>query len=149
MKVYVGVRDQDGTAHVFVEADGQPRRRLDHIILHSPTGLEWGYGGSGPADCALSILADFLGEAPLLPAIVKRQFSHRHMPVIAGTKAWRLHQAFKYDVIARLGHDVPVGRPYVEGPVRDLLTMVEEWRLTEAEVTASVERILDARGDEH
>ena len=27
------------------------------IISHSPTGIEWGYGGSGPADLALNVLA--------------------------------------------------------------------------------------------
>jgi len=29
---------------------------LKHIVRHSPTGMEWGYGGSRPADTALSIL---------------------------------------------------------------------------------------------
>jgi hypothetical protein len=29
---------------------------------HSPTGFEWGYGGSGPAQLALAILADYLGN---------------------------------------------------------------------------------------
>jgi len=28
-------------------------------VLHSPTGFEWGYGGSGPADLALNILLLF------------------------------------------------------------------------------------------
>lgn len=30
---------------------------ITHIRHHSPDGFEWGYGGSGPADLALSILA--------------------------------------------------------------------------------------------
>lgn len=43
-------------------------RRVDHmaktnvqraLTLHSPTGFEWGYGGSGPADLALNILVRF------------------------------------------------------------------------------------------
>lgn len=29
---------------------------------HSPTGAEWGYGGSGPAQLALAILSDALGD---------------------------------------------------------------------------------------
>lgn len=37
---------------------------LQHRIRHSPTGLEWGYSGSGPADLALSILWDHLGKEP-------------------------------------------------------------------------------------
>lgn len=31
------------------------------ITRHSPDGFEWGYGGSGPADFALNILAAFVG----------------------------------------------------------------------------------------
>lgn len=30
--------------------------RVQHDVRHSPTGMEWGYGGSGPADCARSML---------------------------------------------------------------------------------------------
>lgn len=29
------------------------------LVRHSPTGLEWGYGGSGPADLALNILLKY------------------------------------------------------------------------------------------
>ena len=32
------------------------------IVYHSPTGFEWGYCGSGPADLALNILAIFLPD---------------------------------------------------------------------------------------
>ena len=39
--------------------------RLAHHVEHSPTGFCWGYGGSGPADLALSILWDFLGKRPV------------------------------------------------------------------------------------
>jgi len=35
--------------------------RLD-LVHHSPTGFEWGYNGSGPAQLALALLADALGE---------------------------------------------------------------------------------------
>lgn len=50
----------------------------EHVVRHSPTGIEWGYGGSGPADCARSILIHF-----------------------AGTElADRLYQRFKAEVIA-------------------------------------------------
>ena len=35
--------------------------RLD-LHNHSPTGFAWGYSGSGPAQLALAILADFLGN---------------------------------------------------------------------------------------
>lgn len=35
--------------------------RLD-LANHSPTGFAWGYEGSGPAQAALAILADYLGD---------------------------------------------------------------------------------------
>ncbi|MCI0540853.1 MAG: DUF6166 domain-containing protein [Verrucomicrobiales bacterium] len=38
--------------------------RLD-IRSHSPTGFEWGYDGSGPAQLALALLADALGNDEL------------------------------------------------------------------------------------
>lgn len=64
-------RDPDGSKHFNIEQS---------IILHSPTGMEWGYGGSGPADFALNILARFTD------------------PQTAGL----LHQAFKWKFIATL-----------------------------------------------
>ena len=36
-----------------------PRQELRN---HSPTGFEWGYSGSGPAQLALAILAEHLGN---------------------------------------------------------------------------------------
>jgi hypothetical protein len=38
---------------------------LQHVVRHSPTGFECGYGGSGPADLARSLLIDALGEEAL------------------------------------------------------------------------------------
>jgi hypothetical protein len=55
MKRYEGRRE--GYAAI-VTVDGRrlnPRRDLWN---HSPTGFEWGYAGSGPAQLALGILAD-------------------------------------------------------------------------------------------
>lgn len=37
------------------------------IRNHSPTGFAWGYGGSGPAQTALAILVDAIGEKRALP----------------------------------------------------------------------------------
>lgn len=81
-KMYFGRRDKDGRAKVF--ADDKPLKpRLD-LFNHSPTGFEWGYGGSGPAQLALAILADALGDDKL---------------------AVRLHQLFKWRIVARLERD--------------------------------------------
>lgn len=59
MKRYEGVRT--GRA-VDVTANGQPLDPRLELRNHSPTGFEWGYGGSGPAQLALAILADYLGD---------------------------------------------------------------------------------------
>lgn len=63
MKVYRGKRlgPAEKLSPVEVTVDGVP---LKHRVKHSPTGFEWGYLGSGPADLALSILWDFLGKEP-------------------------------------------------------------------------------------
>jgi len=38
-------------------ADYELPMRLD-LVNHSPSGFEWSYGGSGPAQLALTLLAD-------------------------------------------------------------------------------------------
>ena len=59
MKIYRGTRK--GSA-VDVTVDGRPLKpRLD-LWNHSPSGYEWGYSGSGPAQLALAILADHLND---------------------------------------------------------------------------------------
>lgn len=87
-KVYRGARTSDGTAVVSV--NGVP---LTHIVRHSPTGLEFGYGGSGPADTALSILCDFFGERPSKLDLDYGIFL-----------AARLYQFFKWDFVATADH---------------------------------------------
>ena len=54
--------------------------RLD-LVEHSPTGFNWGYGGSGPAQLAIAILADLTGDDLYSKA--------RYM-------------SFKWDVVAKL-----------------------------------------------
>ena len=78
MKRYQGSR----LNHVLsVTVDGEPLSpRLD-LQEHSPDSFEWGYGGSGPAQLALALLADALGDDDM---------------------AWSLHQDFKRDVVAIL-----------------------------------------------
>jgi hypothetical protein len=59
MKTYVGGRSLDGAV---VTVDGKrldPRYDLKRL---SPTGFEWTYEGAGPAQLALALLADHLGD---------------------------------------------------------------------------------------
>jgi hypothetical protein len=72
MKTYRGTRC--GSA-VAVTADGVPLKPHLDLWNHSPSGFEWGYSGSGPAQLALAILADHLsddGEAVILYQDFKR-----------------------------------------------------------------------------
>jgi hypothetical protein len=73
MKVYHGSRTEHGAA-VVVEEDGASRA-LDprhDLRSHSPTGFEWGYGGSGPAQLALALAADVLGDDDRAQAVYQR-----------------------------------------------------------------------------
>ncbi len=86
--VYRGERIPDpetGILETLVTvSDAQGIRALDprlDLRNHSPTGLEWGYSGSGPAQLALAILADLLNDDEL---------------------ANSLHQKFKFQVISGL-----------------------------------------------
>lgn len=50
------------------------------ICNHSPSGFNWGYGGSGPAQLALAILFDLTGDKEL---------------------SYALHQRFKRDFVSK------------------------------------------------
>jgi hypothetical protein len=61
-----------------ITVDG--REMVQTLVYHSPTGLEFGYGGSGPADTALNILA----------------------LVVSPKEANRLHQWFKEQMLLKI-----------------------------------------------
>jgi hypothetical protein len=67
--VYPGVAWPAGGRRVILieTPGGQLLGAVRHIIRHSPAGLNWGYGGSGPADTARSLLIDALGDAARCP----------------------------------------------------------------------------------
>lgn len=67
MKTYSGVRTDRGCAVTVTDSVTGPdgSRELDprfDLRTHSPTGFEWGYGGSGPAQLALALAADLLDD---------------------------------------------------------------------------------------
>lgn len=63
MKTYTGERTENGCT-VVVSEDGGCRALDPRFDLknHSPTGFEWGYAGSGPAQLALALAADVLRD---------------------------------------------------------------------------------------
>jgi hypothetical protein len=63
--VYRGFANKNAAGGRFILVEtvsGEPIGPLAHIVRHSPTGMTWGYGGSGPADLARSLLIDALGD---------------------------------------------------------------------------------------
>ena len=66
-----------------------------------------GYGGSGPADLALSILADYLGVgADRVPRVARNAWNYAS----ENPAHWRLHQEFKRDFIC--GRAINAGESY-------------------------------------
>lgn len=50
----------DGDVVLMRGADGAPMTNIPHkVLMHSPTGYEWGFNGKGPADLALNILLQY------------------------------------------------------------------------------------------
>jgi hypothetical protein len=67
---------------VLVTVDNAELPSRTDLRNHSPTGFEWGYEGSGPAQLALAILCDFLQD---------------------DQKALEYYQEFKRDIISPIG----------------------------------------------
>ncbi len=81
---YIGVRQDTGCTVLAIDDFARASRPLaprHDLANHSPDGFEWGHGGSGPAQLALALLADHLAD---------------------DDAALRLHQSFKWSVIAPL-----------------------------------------------
>lgn len=87
-KSYIGTRDAGGKVSVRIHYENGVEEVLNprfDLANHSPDGFEWGYGGSGPSQLALAILADAIDDATAL----------------------RLYQFFKWYEIAFFERDQP------------------------------------------
>ena len=106
------------------EVDGRTYElnpRLD-LANHSPSGFEWGYGGSGPSQTALAILADWFSDRSKITEAVSRYAATlvAFPDMTPGDRlALYLHEQFKADVIA----------PLRQHQVKILIdqTMIEAW----------------------
>jgi hypothetical protein len=80
MKLYRGIRTPEGCeAHIATDSGIRDLPMRNDVRNHSPDGANWGYNGSGPAQLALAILCDALGDVD---------------------RAQELYQAFKRRVVA-------------------------------------------------
>lgn len=89
MKTYQGIRTAENNAAQVWVLDDQGARPLDlepslKLRNHSPTGFEWGYGGSGPSQLALALLLDAV-EGQLNGAeFALANYQHFKSEVVAG-----------------------------------------------------------------
>lgn len=97
MKTYTGKRtgakDTSGETMVRVIENGDSRTlpaRLD-LRNHSPTGFNWGYAGSGPAQLALAIVADVTNDDGT--ALHTYMDFKRGMIAAMGKGDWRLTES--------------------------------------------------------
>ena len=81
MKTYQGKRSY---GQCYGTVNGRALDPRFDLRFHSPDGFEWGYGGSGPAQLALALLADHLQD---------------------NQRALALYQDFKWKVVAGLPRD--------------------------------------------
>jgi len=127
MKTYQGVRgdqtivvvfnDDEQDNKVYTGASESPlppilvimRRRHGHILdpgpsielwNHSPSGFNWGYGGSGAAQLALAILFDVTGDKDL---------------------SISLHQHFKWEYVSKWKGDWTIKEDEIKAWIRDII----------------------------
>jgi len=96
MKVYEGTVTP-GEMNWQVTVDGKRLNPRHDLRNHSPDGFAWGYGGSGPAQLALAILADCTDDET----------------------AQKYYQDFKFAVIGVLAQDK--GFELTEAEVKNVL----------------------------
>lgn len=87
-RFYKGTRDANDTCRVIIEGEfeGPDAKQLPlrQDIQNHSVSFEWGYGGSGPAQLALALLAHALGD---------------------DDRALALHQLYKEEVVQSLPHN--------------------------------------------
>jgi hypothetical protein len=111
MKTYSGYRQRNASGRptaftVIVHESGQPPRPLDlrHDLRHHSTEFNLGYGGSGPAQLALVLAADVLGD---------------------DETAQDVYQRLKFRVVGRLPED---GWSLTEDQLRDAIRQIQQER---------------------
>lgn len=103
-KTYHGCRTKDG-CNVLVEENRRTCQLppCNDLWNHSPTGFNWGYGGSGPAQLALALCISVLGDERWALAI---------------------YQDFKRHFVAGLeGHSWSVSEDTLRNIMRGLMTV--------------------------
>ena len=111
------------------------RTNVPHLVVHhSPSGFEWGYGGSGPADLALNVCQWYLNSLG---------YSGQKTNCFDGacwSLAWVLHQEFKWVFIAKAPHKgitIPMSEikawfaEHITGEVISMYSSMQQVRLSD------------------
>lgn len=88
---YKAEKKEIGQVDVFITYEDKPAKILKNHGYHSPDGFQMGYAGSGPADLAYSILADYMIEMAMPTGVISLTEMKQ--------KVEMLHQQFKNDFI--------------------------------------------------
>jgi hypothetical protein len=97
MKVYEGGRSLAGAV---VTVDGRPLPPRFDLKKLSPAGFEWTYEGAGPAQLALALLADHLGDDQ---KALQHHEAFMRAVIAELDNAWRLTSADIDDALKRMG----------------------------------------------
>jgi hypothetical protein len=103
MKTYYGRRDPEAGCVVTYRRAGAdvvtPLPVRSDLYDDSPTSFDWGHNGAGPAQLALALLADHLGD---------------------DQRALRLHQDFKRHVVSALRDEWALTSDKIERAIADI-----------------------------
>lgn len=87
-KYYASENTGIGGQSVYVVINDSESKLLRHIVRHSPDGFQWGYGGSGAADLALSILTDYFNGDVLKAEKYYMKFKRECIALLPTNISW-------------------------------------------------------------
>lgn len=112
-EIYQGRRKPDGSCEILADGRKLSLKRSLAVSNHSPTGFEWSYAGSGPAQTALAILLDFTGKRHFSACF--HQLFKQHFIQGAPKKGWVITGQRVRDFVEKIKkEEAALGRPLCE-----------------------------------
>jgi hypothetical protein len=130
-----------GGGHLVTVTRDGVESPLRHVVMHSPTGFAWSYGGSGPADLALSLLVDALGDRATCRTcggtgeVVFDQDADREVPYDEERHTHPGSERFSEPMgCMDCDRGIPRGLPYQEFKWAVVAGLGESWTLTREQI---------------
>jgi len=126
--VYHGHRDHSEGKTIVLRIDSatgpEPLDWSLDVRNHSPTGLEWGYGGSGPAQLALALCCDVLQYDDYAQHV----YHHFKWKVIAGLdrEDWTLTEEEIRATIETIEREIGPFVPSVSCPIHGVSYSIDD-----------------------